>query len=134
MRVVFTADEGGFEADECALVCGVAGGGRWLTFQRDAEDSDEDRGIHLEYIDQANGDYGCVAACRLGPESLSVDLGRQLGGLAGVTGFDVALRLDAEQWSAVRDGLRRVFRGHLPMLAEAEQGAAPFPGPHGGFP
>lgn len=127
MRVVFTADEGGFHADEHALVCGVAGGCEWLTFQRDAEDSGDDWGIHLEYTGQANGDYGCVAACRLGPESLSVDLGRQLGGLVGVTGFDVALRLAPERWSAVRDGLRRVFRGHLDILMETEPGAAPDP-------
>ena len=129
MRIAFTADEGGSEADEYALVCGVAGGGQWLAFSRNAGDSDEDWGIHLEYAGQADGDYGCVVACRLGPESLSVDLGRQLGGLAGVTGFDVALRLGPAQWSAVREGLRRVFRGHLDMLAPAEPGAAPDPGP-----
>jgi hypothetical protein len=129
MRVVFTADEGGFQADEHALVCGVAGGGQWLTFSRDAEDSREDRGIYLEYTGQANGDYGCVAASRLGPDSLSVDLGRQLGALAGVTGFDVALRLGAGQWSAVRDGLRRVFRGRLDILVETEPGTASDPGP-----
>jgi hypothetical protein len=120
MRVAFTADEGAFGADEYALVCGVAGGDHCLMFQRDAADSDEDWGIHLEHTGQANGAYGCVAACRLGRELLSVDLGRQLGGLAGVTGFDVGLRLGPEQWSAVREGLRRVFRGHLHLLAEAE--------------
>jgi hypothetical protein len=128
MRVAFTADEGGFTADEHALVRGVAGGGRWLTFQRNAEDFDEDRGIHLEYNGQASGDFGCVAACRLGPESLSVDLGRPLGALAGVTGFDVALRVGPERWLAVRDGLRRALRGHLDVLAEAGPGAAARPG------
>jgi len=56
---------------------------------------------------------------------LSVDLALQLGRLAGVTGFDVALQLSPEQWAAVRDGLRRVFRGHSDLLAEAEPGAAP---------
>jgi len=93
MRVGFTADEGGFDADEYALVVGVAGEGHYLTLQRDAEESGEDWGIHLEYDDQSNGDYGCVAACRLGPELLSVDLARQLGRLSGVAGFDVALQL-----------------------------------------
>lgn len=125
MRVAFTADEGGFDADEYALVCGVAGGGHYLTFQRDAEESgEEDWGIHLEYDDQSNGDYGCVAACRVGASSLAVDLARQLGGLVGVTGFDVVLRLSPEQEAAVRAGLRRVFRGRLDMLADAEPGAA----------
>jgi hypothetical protein len=119
MRVAFTADEGGFEADEYALVCGVAGGGQWLTFQRDAENSPEDWGIHLEYASQANGGYGCVAACRVSQELLVVDLGKQLGQLAGVTGFDVTLRLSPEALAAVREGLRRVFRGHLHLLTDA---------------
>jgi hypothetical protein len=122
MRVAFTADEGGFEADEYALVCQVSGGDQWLTFQRDAEDSDEDWGVHLEYADQANGDYRCVAACRLKPESLSVDLSRQLGELVEVSGFDVALRLSPEEWVAVRDGLRQVFRGQSNLITEGESG------------
>jgi hypothetical protein len=125
MRVAFTADEGGFDADEYALVCGVAGEGHYLTFQRDAEESDdEDWGIHLEYDDQSYGDYECVAVCRLRPGSLSVDLAKPLCRLAGVTGFDVALRLSAEQVAAVRAGLQRVFRGHMDMLTDAEPDAA----------
>ncbi len=121
MRVAFTADESGFDVDEYTLVCGVAGDGHYLTFQRDAEDLDEDWGIHLEYDGQCNGDYGCVAACRLSPRSISVDLAHPLSRrLTEVTGFDVALRLDPGQWAGVRDGLRRVFRGHLDLLAEAE--------------
>jgi hypothetical protein len=120
MRVAFTADEGGFDGDEYTLVCGLAGGGHYLTFQRDSEESDEDWGIHLEYDDQSNGDYGCVAACRFGPESLSIDLAQELGGLTGVSGFDLALRLSPEKWQAVQSGLRRVFRGCLDLLAEAE--------------
>jgi hypothetical protein len=123
MRVAFTADEGGFDADEYALVCGVAGEGHYLTLQRDAEGSGEDWGVHIEHDDQSNGNYGCVAACRLGPESLSVDLSRQLGRLAGVTGFDVALRLGPDQFSAMRAGLRRVFRGIPGVLADAEPDA-----------
>ncbi|MEO2088699.1 MAG: hypothetical protein ABGY75_04260 [Gemmataceae bacterium] len=120
MRVAFTADEVGVETDEYAVVCGVAGGGKWLTFQRDAEGSaDEDWGVHLEYADQANGDYACVTACRLGPASLSVDLGRQLGSLAGVTGFDVSLHLSPQAWEELRAGLRQVFRGQLDRLAGA---------------
>ncbi len=54
--MAFSADEGGFSADEYALVCGVAGCGHYLTFQRDAEGPAEDWGIHLEYGDQSNGD------------------------------------------------------------------------------
>lgn len=119
MRLAFTADEGGFDADKHALVCGVAGESHYLTFQRDAEGASEDWGIPLEYDDQINGDYGCVAACRISPVSLSVDLASPLGKRIGdVTGFDVTLRLPPDQLEAVRAGLRRVFRGHLDLLAE----------------
>lgn len=52
---------------------------------------------------------------------MSVDLALQLGRLAGVTGFDVALQLSPEQWAAVRDGLRRVFRGHSDLLQRPNQ-------------
>ena len=117
MRVAFTANEGGFEADDYTLIVGVTGGDHGLVLQRDAEEEAEDWGIHLVYNDQANGDYGCVAACRVGPDSLSIDLARQLGGLNGVTGFDVTLRLELEQIAAIQAGLRRVFRGHLEKLA-----------------
>jgi hypothetical protein len=120
MRVAFTADEGAFEADEYALICGVAGENQWLTFQRDAENSPEDWGVHLEYGGQANGGYGCVAACRISPELLSVDLGKQLGRLAGVTGFDVSLRFGPEVFTAVRKGLRRVFHGQVQLLTDSE--------------
>ncbi len=89
MRISFAADEGGFDADEYTLACGVAGSGHYLSLQQDAEEADKDWGIHLEFDDQSNGDYDCVGACRFGPESLSLDLIRPLGGLAGVTGFDV---------------------------------------------
>ena len=125
MRVAFTADEGGFDADEYALVCGVAGGGHYLTLQRDAEGAgDEDWGVHVEYDDQSNGGYDCVAACRVGPTALSVDLSGQLGRLAGVTGFDVALRLGPDQLAAVRAGLRRVFRDRLDALADGAHESA----------
>jgi hypothetical protein len=124
VRAIFSADEGGFDADEYAVVCWVAGDGHYLTFQRDAEGSAGGWGIYLEYDDQANGGYECVAACRLGPRSLSVDLAQPLNDrLAEITGFDVALRLAPGQWEAVRDGLRQVFRGHHNVLVETEPGA-----------
>lgn len=126
MRVTFVADTGGFFADEFALVVGVAGGGHYLTFQRDAEDPPGDQGVHVEYDVQSNGDYDCVAACRVRPAALSVDLSvdlsRQLGRLVGVTGLDVALPPDADQLGAVRAGLRRVFRGCPDTPADAAAG------------
>src|SRR5579883_2038527 len=94
MRLKFVATQAGFEADEYALVWGVAGEQEYLTFQRDSEGAREDWGVYLEYADQSNGEYGCVAGCRLSRNSLSVDLAHQLGRLSGVTGFDVTLDID----------------------------------------
>ncbi len=120
MRITFTANEARFD-DDYAFVCGVAGEGHYLMFQRDLEDSDEDWGIHLEYDDPSNGRHECVVGCRLGSQSLSVELSRPLSQqLAGVSGFDVALQLDPEQWATIRDGLQRVFRGYQDLLVVAE--------------
>lgn len=111
MRITFTATEGGFEADEYALICGVYGGEHYLTFQRNAAGGPDDWGVHLEYGDQANGEYDRVAACRLTADRLSVDLSGPLGSLAGVTGFDVDLSLEAGVVDQLRNGLRSIFRG-----------------------
>jgi hypothetical protein len=117
MRVSFTADQGGSDVQGSVLACGAAGEGHYLTFQLDADESGEDSGIYLEYDDQLNGGYGCLAACRVSRGLLSVDLTRPLGQLT-VSGFDVMLRLRAEDAATVRAGLRRIFRGHLNLFAD----------------
>lgn len=116
MRLSFVATEASFEADEYALICGVAGEEQYLTFQRAPEGSADDWGVHLEYGGQANGEYGCVAGCRLARRSIAVDLGRQLGRLSGVTGFDVALDIDPDSFEALRSGIQQVFREHAGIL------------------
>jgi hypothetical protein len=88
-------------------------------FQRAPEHFAEDPGVHLEYSDQINADYRCVASCRLGPRMLSVDLSRQLGRLAGVDGFDIVLSVSAESLERLASGLRQVFLGTSGMLHEA---------------
>ena len=117
MRLSIVATEAGFEAVEYALICGVAGEGQHLTFQRDAEDSGDDWGVHFEYGGQANGGYGCVAGCRLGRNFMAVDLARQLGDLSGVTGFDITLDIDPQSLASLRGGLQQVFRGQPDVLS-----------------
>ena len=51
-----------------------------------------------------------------GPRLLAVDLSRQLGGVAGVTGFDVALLVSQPVWSSLQEGLPRVLRGRPELL------------------
>src|SRR5262249_50709682 len=105
MRISFKATEAGFDANEDAEICGVSDSGHYLTFQRDAEGSVEDWGVHLEYDDQSNGGYNCVSSCRLSRSELRVSLSRQLGGLEGVEGFDVVLGLDDQSYEMLRNGL-----------------------------
>ncbi len=111
MHVTFIATEVGFEADEHAIVCGVAGDGHYLTFQRAQEGSPGDEGVYLEYDDPANGGYGCISGCRIAKDWLAVDLSQQLGQLAGVTGFRIDLDLDAESVALLSEGLNQVFWG-----------------------
>src|SRR5437868_15128672 len=118
MRIAFRADEGGFEADDDVLICGLtgadsAGTEHYLNFQRapKADDAGEDWGVHLEFDDQGNSGYGCVRECRLGRDRLSVDLSKQLGSLVGIQGFDVVLEIDDAAYEQIRTGMPGIFRG-----------------------
>jgi len=120
MRIAFRATEAVFEAEDEALVCGVAGGpDMYLTFQRAVEGSANDDGIYLEHRDQINGQYGCVSNCRISRAQLTVDLTRQLGALSGVKGFDVALAIDEASYKKLCAGLQRVFHDHTDALIVA---------------
>lgn len=113
-RIEFTATQPCYSAED-ALVAGVAAadGAEYLTFQRSPEGSPpgDDWGVHLEYADQSNGEYGAVAACQVSRGSLEVDLSKPLGALAHVGGLRVALDIPGDSFAAFVDGLRRVFRG-----------------------
>lgn len=134
MRMRFRATDAGFDADEYSIICGVdgrdaAGVEHALSFDRlsddaAAEEPSDDWGVHTQFDDQSNGGYGCVSHCRLSRRALSVDLAKQLGGLAGVAGFDVELAIDDELYEQVRTGLARIFRGMPGVLVIVEPGAA----------
>jgi hypothetical protein len=105
------------------LICGLSGrdetgADHYLNLQRLTEggDPDDDWGVHLGVDDQRNGGYGCVAACRLTRGELAIDLSRQIGGMIGVRGIDVALLIDDDSYENVRAGLQRVFRGMTGVL------------------
>ena len=102
------------------MVCGVAAGpDMYLTFQRAIEGSANDDGIYLEHGDQINGQYGCIGICRVSRAQLTVDLTRQLGALAGVKGFDVALAIDEGSYEKLCAGLQRIFHDHTDALIVA---------------
>jgi hypothetical protein len=131
MRVRFRATDAGFDDDEFSIVCGVdgpdaAGVNHELSFDRLSESAaiehpTEDWGVHTQFDDQSNGDYGCVGQCRLSRGMLSVDLVKQLGGLTDVDGFDAELAISDDLYEQVRAGLVRVFRSMPGMLTIAEQ-------------
>ena len=122
MRIDFQASDGSFEADEDALICTLAstnadGVEHYLGFQRSLED--DNRGVHLEFDDQINGDYGRLRECRLSRGLLSVDLSEQLGELVGVEGIDVALAIDDDLFEQIREGLHLMFRATPGVLTTA---------------
>jgi hypothetical protein len=111
MRLSFDATQVALSVTDDAVVCGVTNGSQYLIFQRATERCTEEWGVHLEYSDQLNSGYRCVASCRLGWRMLSIDLSAQLGSLEGVDGFDVPLSVDTESFERLASGLHQVFRG-----------------------
>jgi hypothetical protein len=130
MRVRFQATDAGFDADNYSLACEVIGNDaagieHGLTFDRLSEeaaaaDPADDWGVHTGFDDQSNGAYGCVGQCRLSRKSLTVDLVKQLGMLAGVEGFDVELAMNDDLYEQVRTGLARIFRDMPDVLVFTE--------------
>ncbi len=126
MRITFRATNGGFEADEYALVCGLIGvdadgAVHYLNFQQLPEGTaaGQDGGVYIEYDDQINGEHGRVRQCRLSRDLLSVDLSQQLGTLVGVDGFDIAMAIDDLTYKQIRTGLSRIFRDDSGLLLTA---------------
>ncbi len=110
MRVSFICDGLFFEDDGDVLYCAMTGSDEnVLVFQRSAE-AEDGSGIHLEYNDQSNGDYGCIESCNLNRDSLNVDLSEQLGVLDDVEGFDVSLEIDEETYEELKNGLKQIFQ------------------------
>jgi hypothetical protein len=75
--------------------------------------------IHLEYNDQSNGAYGCIAGCRLGRSSLHITLNDQLGQLEDVDGFDVELALDDDLYAALEEALGLIWADN-PLLQKLD--------------
>ena len=126
MRIAFNAKQGIFDVDAHALICSLSGTDvdeheHYLMLQRSPEgtQTDEEWGVHLEFDDQINGDYGAVHRCRLTRDKLHVDLSRQLGSLSGVEGFDVGLDIDDSSFERIRAGLQRIYRDMPGALAVA---------------
>jgi hypothetical protein len=113
MRIQFTAQELFFENDGDVAYANLMGGDgdepeHFLIFQRGL--MDDDQAIHLEYNDQSNGAYDAIASCHLEREQLTVELSRPLGGLTGVTGFDVTLALGDDQYAEFAAALTLIFQ------------------------
>ena len=119
MRVEFQATEGGFLADEDAIGFTLGGGDEagnkhYLNLQRSPESSDpeDDWGIYLEFDDQANSGYGCLAMCRLCRQRLSIEFSKPLGRwLPRLVGIEVGLLgISDGTYEELRRELPRAFR------------------------
>ena len=129
MRIFLRATDGGFLADEDAVgfsfgAVDDTGAEHYVNLQRQPEDwpPDEDWGIHLEFDNQAHSSYGCVGACRIDRERLSIDLCKPLGPgtLAKVEGFDISLTgIDDGTYRDLISGLPRAFRDFETLLSIA---------------
>jgi hypothetical protein len=75
--------------------------------------------IHLEYNDQSNGAYGCIAGCRLGRNSLHITLNDQLGQLEDVDGFEVELALDDDMYEELKEALALIWADN-PLLEQLD--------------
>lgn len=116
MRVSFTADSLFFEDDGDVLYCAITGDEENVLVFQCSTEAEDDSGIHFEYNDQSNGDYGCIKTCNLKRDELRVELSKQLGELEDVEGFDVSLNLDDGTYKELENGLSRIFRGEESSL------------------
>ncbi len=122
--IAFTAYQVCSETDDDALVCcfrgpDAAGHPHYLLLQRDALDSPEDWGVHLEVDDQVHGDYALVQQCVLAPSCLLVELARPLPAYPGVSAVNVALHLDLDAFTALGSALQGIFRGTTLLVRSA---------------
>src|SRR5262245_44580940 len=93
MRIQFRATDGGFDADDFSIICGVDGHDaegveHALSFDAlsetgEAEYPREGLRVHTQFDDQSNSAYDRVSRCRLSRTKLTVDLSAQLGDLKG---------------------------------------------------
>jgi hypothetical protein len=118
--LAFTATEAGADEDEYALVAGVARGDQYVTFQRDAEGSNDDWGIHFGFNDQINGDYECIRQCTVSRNRLHVELTRPIDWQKRISTVDVELDVRDEDFKEFVEILRRIFRGRESLLTITE--------------
>jgi hypothetical protein len=116
MNIEFTATEASTIEELETVISGVAsredtsGNREYLTFQRGVTLCDsEDWGVYLEYNDQLNSCYGCVAQCEVTKGSLNVNLSKPIESLANVTGFKVKLEINDSEYANLLKGLSHIF-------------------------
>lgn len=114
MRITFNANLVGFKEANGSLIAGVTiedDPQTYLLISRSAADGNDDWGIHLEYADQASGEYNCISRCLISPVRMSIDLNKPPPSLKNIEGFDVIFDLDKAAFDQMTVGLQRIFRG-----------------------
>jgi len=121
VRVSFTANTASFDEIEETLIAGLAtgdGSQGYLIFQRSlpvANDQD-DRGVYLEYNDQAYSAYNAILNCQVSRDRIEVKLSKSLGNLNNVKIFVAEIQVDDSSYKRFLDGLKQVFRGEASNL------------------
>jgi hypothetical protein len=104
--VVSTHEDGEF----LVVGLGQASSDGYLMFQRSLPiGSEDDFGVYIEFDDEASSAYDAVTVCGLSRRRLVVELGEPIGPAGTINGFDIELAADDRHFSALADGLRKVF-------------------------
>jgi len=99
------------EDDEFLVVgLGQSSSDGYLMFQRSLPiGSEEDFGVYIEFDEEASSAYDTVTLCGLRRNRLVIELGEPIGPAGTINGFDIELAADDHHFSALADGLRKVF-------------------------
>jgi len=112
----FTADTATYDMIEGAHVVGLAigiGADVYLILQRSGIEGPDDWGIYIELNDQANSGYGLVRECRIGCDTVEIDLNKPL---AGVTAIKISLAVDDVAFNRFLEGMKDIFRDYHNQL------------------
>lgn len=110
MFIEFEATQSGSLVENETQSVAVGSPQEYLLFSRALEPK-EDQGVYLEYKDQLNSGYECIARCVLTRKGVDVVLSKPIESLKGIEGFRVKLSVSSPDHEALVKNLWSVFRG-----------------------
>jgi hypothetical protein len=89
---------------------------QYVTFQRDASDTEEDWGVHFEFNDQINGAYDCITRCLVKRDKVHVRLTHPIDWQKQIQEVEVTLEGTDSDFESFVAMLRRIFRERESIL------------------